>query len=701
MADRGSTEDPVEEGTAREGRAQGDPVHEDDLGPLPARPAEGPPATVRPLGDDAAPDRSAPGSARAPSKEGSRRAPRPRGSGAGPRPRGLFPDAATAVAGAAAVALMAVAALAVTLLAPGLPTGWPALLLNAAGGAAVALLGALVARHALDPPMAASPPRLDADPARSKAKREVAMEAAQTLLVVLTVATGLVAAAAIVGALLPADAPPPAVDALRGAWTAVLVAFAAVVVAALAVRSWGPGARRVRTGTALLPLLAGLAAAGAALALQTGALPAALLPTAQAPVPADGTLLLSAGFAAIGAFVLWQASLPNPFGAFLAQVRDLSRMRESLRQRLVLVGLLAGSFTLVGLSTSFVLAGGTGVVDLGDPLNLAAAVTATLVTTVVITVFAFLITGRFAASTEDDPVERDRVGAKQRWTAEQMRRAAILAGSGVTAAMLAVLAVATALGQTGVAATFANDLAVAAILVGIGPYGLEVYLQRRRILEIEEKFPDLLRDLNESQKAGMTLPEALRSAAKQNYGVLTEEVKKMAAEISWGVSFEESLRNFADRVGTPLVKRSVALVLQATRAGGDVDEILSAAARDAREIRVIEEERRLGLSVYVMIVYIAFFVFLVVVAIMAASFIPAMAEAGSQAEQATNVGTIGLSAADPRSFNLLFFHAAVIQALGGGLVAGVMGEGYREAGLKHAVVLLLVAYVAFRFLIGL
>ncbi|MDF1558227.1 MAG: hypothetical protein P1P80_08645 [ANME-2 cluster archaeon] len=48
---------------------------------------------------------------------------------------------------------------------------------------------------------------------------------------------------------------------------------------------------------------------------------------------------------------------------------------------------------------------------------------------------------------------------------------------------------------------------------------------------------------------------------------------------------------------------------------------------------------------------------------------------------------------------ILFFHAALVQGLCSGLIAGQMGEGYVFAGLKHFILMMSIAYVAFTFFI--
>ena len=47
----------------------------------------------------------------------------------------------------------------------------------------------------------------------------------------------------------------------------------------------------------------------------------------------------------------------------------------------------------------------------------------------------------------------------------------------------------------------------------------------------------------------------------------------------------------------------------------------------------------------------------------------------------------------------LFFHAAIIQGLCAGILAGVMGEGKWMSGLKYALIMIAIAYVLFTLLI--
>jgi flagellar protein FlaJ len=51
---------------------------------------------------------------------------------------------------------------------------------------------------------------------------------------------------------------------------------------------------------------------------------------------------------------------------------------------------------------------------------------------------------------------------------------------------------------------------------------------------------------------------------------------------------------------------------------------------------------------------------------------------------------------EPEAIKRLFFHMTVVQSLFGGLVAGKMGEGTINAGLKHSLILMICGYLAIK-----
>jgi flagellar protein FlaJ len=245
--------------------------------------------------------------------------------------------------------------------------------------------------------------------------------------------------------------------------------------------------------------------------------------------------------------------------------------------------------------------------------------------------------------------------------------------------------------------TTIDDFAVFAVLICIVPLAVLDLREQMRVKNLENALPNFFRDLAGMNDSGMTLPNAVHLVATAEYGTLTPHIRKLDNEMSWGVGFVEALYRFGKGLGTNLSDRSVDLIAKASRAGGDVSEVLRAAAKDTFEVVNLQQERFNNMIIYVVIVLVAFAVFLFVIAILVSSFLTTMATAGATASATGARGFGGII--DMFLYKRLFAHAAMLQGFFSGLVAGQMGEGRFVAGLKYSAIMLLIAWITFRFFI--
>jgi flagellar protein FlaJ len=218
----------------------------------------------------------------------------------------------------------------------------------------------------------------------------------------------------------------------------------------------------------------------------------------------------------------------------------------------------------------------------------------------------------------------------------------------------------------------------------------------KREKNLENALPNFFRDVAGMNDSGMTLPNAIRIVSAGEYGALTPYIKKLDVDMSWNVPFVEAIYTFGKRIGTPLAERSVDLIAKASKAGGDISEVLRAAARDSYEFVNLKTERANNMIIYEVIILIAFFVFLFVIVVLESTFLSTMADAGAAAA-ASGAGSQFMGSVDIDLYKRLFSHAAMIMGFFSGLVAGQMGEGRATAGLKFSAIMLIVAWALFRF----
>lgn len=246
--------------------------------------------------------------------------------------------------------------------------------------------------------------------------------------------------------------------------------------------------------------------------------------------------------------------------------------------------------------------------------------------------------------------------------------------------------------------TVIDDFAILAILISIIPVSVLDFREQTRVKNLENALPNFFRDLAGMNDSGMTLPNAVHLVAGAEYGTLTPHIRKLDNEMSWGVGFVEGMYRFGKGLGTPLANRSVDLIAKASKAGGDISEVLRAAANDTFEVVNLAQERRNNMFIYVIIVIVSWAVFMFVIAVLVSSFLITMATAGTAA-QMTAASSKFMGRIDLPVYKRLFTHAAMIQGFFSGLCAGQMGEGRVVAGLKYSAIMLIISWVVFRFFI--
>ncbi|MDY6775710.1 MAG: type II secretion system F family protein [Halobacteria archaeon] len=252
------------------------------------------------------------------------------------------------------------------------------------------------------------------------------------------------------------------------------------------------------------------------------------------------------------------------------------------------------------------------------------------------------------------------------------------------------------------AVRYVDDALIEASLIPMFLYALFHEIKSDYLRRVEDKLPDFLERLADLNEAGATVSESLRSLSETDLGVLNPEIDRMERDIRWNTEANTALRRFANRVRSPMVSRAVVLMTNATKASGRLEEVLNIASREAGLRRRLAQERRSEMFLYTVVIYLSFVIFLVILAILDSVFLPAIPQTGITGA-GTGGGVAGTQTSfvqegfSPDEYRVLFYHAGVIQALLSGLIAGKMGEGRVASGVKHAFIMVSLAYVTFTF----
>ncbi|MFH1105988.1 MAG: type II secretion system F family protein [Candidatus Aenigmatarchaeota archaeon] len=231
-------------------------------------------------------------------------------------------------------------------------------------------------------------------------------------------------------------------------------------------------------------------------------------------------------------------------------------------------------------------------------------------------------------------------------------------------------------------------LSILAVSSALGPSLYFRYSDYSRSIEIETKFPLFLTDVVDGVRAGMTLPQAMRAASKHDYGKLNAGVRQMNSQIDWGIPFDDVLKSFAEKSGTPVLKRTTTTIIETHRSGGNIVDVLNAVAGSIMEINRIKKERSSQIYGQMITGYTIFFIFLGVLIGLQKFLLPSLSGLGGSIE-----GGIS-SPIGSELYENLFRMMIIIQGTFSGLAIGKMAEGSVFGGLKHSIALVAIGYGA-------
>lgn len=225
-----------------------------------------------------------------------------------------------------------------------------------------------------------------------------------------------------------------------------------------------------------------------------------------------------------------------------------------------------------------------------------------------------------------------------------------------------------------------------------------ILVSERRKKATEEVLPDALQLMAANIRSGLTPDRALMLSARPEFGPLEVEIRRAAKKTISGKSLEESLRGISERINSKILDRSMKLVIEGIRKGGELGSLLEQTADDIRHIRILLKE----VSAYVLmyVIFIFFAAALAAPALFAVStyLVQTMTMLGGifpgEVPTPRQVGSLRITRVQiPAEFLMNYSLVALtITSIFGGLIIGLVREGTEKAGIKFIPLLFLLSF---------
>jgi flagellar protein FlaJ len=234
-----------------------------------------------------------------------------------------------------------------------------------------------------------------------------------------------------------------------------------------------------------------------------------------------------------------------------------------------------------------------------------------------------------------------------------------------------------------------STIIIISIIIFFVPIAIVRYLDSWKIKILEDFFPQFMHDLVEGVRSGMSLPQALDAIANNDYGQLSHHIKRLNAQLNWGIPFEKVFLKFSRGTKSKLIGRISSTIIESHRFGGNITEIFEAISSATVEIERLRAERKMFINSQLVTGYIIFFVFLMVIIGLQRFLVPTM----------TNVSIGDLTpntlANIKSEYNSMFRNLIIIQGVFAGLVIGKMSEGNVASGIKHSMFMMIAGILVY------
>jgi pilus assembly protein TadC len=230
-----------------------------------------------------------------------------------------------------------------------------------------------------------------------------------------------------------------------------------------------------------------------------------------------------------------------------------------------------------------------------------------------------------------------------------------------------------------------------------------------RAAEIEKVLPDALQLMSANVKAGMTVDRAIWLAARPEFGVLEEELKRAGTKTIGGKPIKVALLEMAARVKSDLLEKTFRLVIEGIESGGELAHLLEETANNVRTTQSLRKEIKSSVTTYSIFIFFAavlgapalYAISLFFVEIMSKLWSPKALGGVTATSSTMGGGMLSKAGAPTISVDQLFWFATLsitITTLFGSLIIGLIQTGKEKNGIKFIPALtcgaLLVFFVA-------
>lgn len=242
------------------------------------------------------------------------------------------------------------------------------------------------------------------------------------------------------------------------------------------------------------------------------------------------------------------------------------------------------------------------------------------------------------------------------------------------------------------------------------PYIILNLMIYRRTESVENALPDVLDMVAQNMAAGMTSYNALWAAARPEFGPLAIEIQNVARSTLTGMPLTDSLIMLTNRIKSDKLNRSIRLIIQGMKSGGELPTVLQGISMDMRAEQILQGQMRAETNAHALFIMFALLIGAPLLFGVSLRFITTFSALFSKLNVAEvakipKTGMISLTGMSISPSFFLQYSILILSLLGffGALLIGLIRTGRAISGIYNIPVFILISvgvFLLINYLLG-
>lgn len=226
------------------------------------------------------------------------------------------------------------------------------------------------------------------------------------------------------------------------------------------------------------------------------------------------------------------------------------------------------------------------------------------------------------------------------------------------------------------------------LIMILTPWSYLYEKEKRRQTRIEKQLPAMLNNIQEANREGLTMDEAITTASQSGEGSFYENLRESLRKSDVFGNLNYALVEFANKLETPRISQAIDLLARSNRVSGDVSTVMKIIADDFTALYKLKSERQTRAKSYVAVIFVSISVSTLVILAIDAVFFGFVAEQASGGADNPEAPEISSFDSLPTGFfNRVLLHTVMMLSLISGIVSGIMENNNPKNGFKYVIIL--------------